>query len=251
MVDSFTSLPLVRKKSKKRKAPAPKTASERPGRKNNPEATKQNILAVATKEFARHGFSGGRVDAIAAKIRTTKRMIYYYFGSKEGLYIAVLEKVYADIREIESDLHLEDLEPVEAIQRLIEFTFDYDETHPDFIRLVSIENIHRADHLKKSATIGGLNQAIIETIAAVLERGKREGVFRSEIDPVDLHMLISAFCLFRVSNRHTFGAIFRQNFSAGDLRRRHKQIINEAVLSLLKGVHASKSKAQSAARRQG
>jgi AcrR family transcriptional regulator len=205
------------------------------GRKNNPEKTREDILAVATKEFATKGFSGGRVDAIAAKTRTTKRMIYYYFGGKEGLYLAVLEKVYAEIRAIEAQLHLEELAPEAAIRRLVEFTFDYDEAHPDFIRLVSIENIHRAEHLKKSAAIRPLNDTIIDTIAAILENGRNKGVFKAEIDPIDLHMLISAFCLFRVSNRHTFGTIFRRKFTSPEVRLRHKQIITEAVLSFLRG----------------
>jgi AcrR family transcriptional regulator len=229
--------PLVAKKQIKRRAhkSAPELATRRPARKNNPERTKQNILAVATKEFARNGFSGGRIDTIAAKTRTTKRMIYYYFGSKEGLYIAVLEKVYSDIRSIESELHLEELAPEEAIHRLIQMTFDYDEAHPDFIRLVSIENIHRAEHLKKSNIIRGLNNAVVGTISAILERGRAQGVFQAEIDAIDLHMLISAFCLFRVSNRYTFGTIFRRDFSAPKVRQQHRQIVTEAVLKFLKG----------------
>jgi AcrR family transcriptional regulator len=226
---------VARKQIRKRE---PKRASElkleRPGRKNNPQRTKQDILTVATKEFARNGFSGGRIDTIAAKTRTTKRMIYYYFGSKEGLYIAVLEKVYSGIRAMESELHLEELGPEEAIRRLIQTTFDYDEEHPDFIRLVSIENIHRAEHLKKSGVIRELNKAVTGTLSAILQRGRAEGVFRAEIDPVDLHMLISAFCLFRVSNRHTFGTIFRRNFSAPQVREQHRRIITDAVLRFLR-----------------
>ena len=229
--------PPVAKKLTKRRAQKRVSESppERPARKNNPEGTKQNILAVATKEFARNGFSGGRIDTIAAKTRTTKRMIYYYFGSKEGLYIAVLEKVYSDIRNIESELHLEELAPEEAIHRLIQMTFDYDEAHPDFIRLVSIENIHRAEHLKKSSIIRGLNNAVVGTISAILERGRAQGIFQAEIEPIDLHMLISAFCLFRVSNRYTFGTIFRRDFSSPKVRQQHRQIITEAVLRFLKG----------------
>jgi len=204
-------------------------------RRNDPERTKQDILAVATEEFAAHGLSGARVDAIAARTRTTKRAIYYYFGSKEGLYVAVLEKVYGDIRAIESDLHLEDLEPEQAIRRLAEFTFDYQDANPDFIRLVSIENIHRAEHIAGSEAIRNLNIAIIETIAAILERGKQQGVFRADIDPVDLHMMISSFCFFRVSNRYTFGAIFRQDLSAPEISEKHKRMLGDAVIRLLRG----------------
>jgi AcrR family transcriptional regulator len=221
----------IRKRGHKRIS---ESKPESPGRRNNPERTKQDILTVATKEFARNGLSGGRVDTIAAKTRTTKRMIYYYFGSKEGLYIAVLEKVYSGIRAIESQLELEELGPEEAIRRLIQTTFDYDEEHPDFIRLVSIENIHRAEHLKKSGVIRELNQAVIGMLSAILHRGRAQGVFRAEIDPIDLHMLISAFCLFRVSNRYTFGTIFRRNFSAPHVRQQHKRIITDAVLRFLR-----------------
>ncbi|RUQ74555.1 TetR/AcrR family transcriptional regulator [Azospirillum doebereinerae] len=211
------------------------STTKKPGRKNDPEGTKQDILDVATEEFSSLGFAGGRVDAIAARTRTTKRMIYYYFGSKEDLYLAVLEKAYGDIRAIENNLNLQDQEPERAIRSLIEFTFDYQEQHEDFIRLVSIENIHRAQHMKDSKVIRNLNVAVIDTLAKILERGRAEGVFRADIQPIDLHMMISAFCFFRVSNRHTFNLIFHQDLSAPDTRARHKRMIGDAIISLLKG----------------
>ena len=204
-------------------------------RKNDPENTKQDILAVATEEFATHGLSGARVDAIAERTRTTKRMIYYYFGSKEGLYMAVLEKAYGDIRAVEADLHLENLDPEAAIRRLIDFTFDYDEGNPDFIRLVSIENIHHARYIAQSKAIRNLNVAVIDTIAGILDRGRQQGVFRADVDPVDLHMLMSSFCFFRVSNRHTFGTIFRQDLGAPEIREKHRRMIGDAVVRYLKG----------------
>ncbi|OWJ68853.1 TetR family transcriptional regulator [Inquilinus limosus] len=210
-------------------------AERKTSRKNDPERTREDILEVATEEFAAHGLSGARVDAIAERTRTSKRMIYYYFGGKEGLYHAVLEKAYADIRTAEAELHLEGLPPEEAMRRLAEFTFDYDEAHPDFIRLVSIENIHRAEHLAHTASIRSTNLGIVQTIAAILERGRKDGVFRAEIDPVDLHMLISAFCFFRVSNRHTFGTIFRRDLSEPGLRETHRRMIGDAVIRLLQG----------------
>ncbi|HEY0524130.1 MAG TPA: TetR/AcrR family transcriptional regulator [Stellaceae bacterium] len=203
-------------------------------RKHDPERTKQDILKVATEEFAEHGLSGARVDAIATRMRTTKRMIYYYFGSKEGLYEAVLEKSYADIRAVETELRLDSLEPEAAIRRLVEFTFDYDESHPDFIRLVTIENIHHAKHLAGSLKIRDVNVAVIETLSAILERGRRSGVFRADVDPIDVHMMISAFCFFRVSNKSTFGAIFDRDLSAPEHRERHKRMIGDAVVRLLK-----------------
>lgn len=202
---------------------------ERESRKNDPQKTKEDILNIATEEFSAFGLSGARVDAIAEKTRTSKRMIYYYFGSKEGLYLAVLEKAYRKIRSLEADLELADLPPVEALRTLIASTFDHDEKNPDFVRLVSIENIHHASHMKRSSEIGELNLSIVRTIDEILDRGRREGVFRRDIDAVDLHMLISAFCFFRVSNRYTFGTIFHRELSEPDLYNRHKQMIADAV----------------------
>jgi AcrR family transcriptional regulator len=205
----------------------------RPSRTKDPERTKADILAVATEEFSAFGLSGARVDAIAERTRTSKRMIYYYFGGKEGLYLAVLEKAYADIRQVEADLDLGNLAPAEAIRRLVEFTFEYDDAHPDFIRLVTIENIHRAEHLSGSETIRGLNLGVIQTITDIIARGQREGLFRPDVDPLDVHLMISALCFFRVSNRHTFGAIFSVDLDAPGLRARHKRMIGDAVIGML------------------
>jgi AcrR family transcriptional regulator len=204
------------------------------GRKNDPQRTQEDILDVATEEFATHGLAGGRVDAIAEKTRTSKRMIYYYFGSKEGLYLAVLERSYRKIRTLEADLELANLPPEEALRTLISTTFDHDEANPDFVRLVSIENIHHAAHMLRSEAIRDLNVSVIETIAAIIRRGVDDGVFVRDADPVDVHMLISAFCFFRVSNRYTFGTIFRRDLSEPEFYKRHKQMISDAVLSYLK-----------------
>lgn len=204
------------------------------GRKNDPEGTKEDILVVATEEFATHGLAGGRVDAIAERTRTSKRMIYYYFGGKEGLYLSVLERAYRKIRTLEEDLKLASLAPEEALRTLISSTFDHDEANPDFVRLVSIENIHHAAHMLRSEAIGDLNVSVIETIAGILERGHAEGVFRRQADPIDVHMLISAFCFFRVSNRYTFGTIFRRDLSEPETMARHKGLIADAVIDFLK-----------------
>ncbi len=195
------------------------------------ERTRNAILAAARQEFAEHGLSGARVEAIAARTSTVKRMIYYYFGSKEGLYLAVLEEAYADIRRFEAELNLDQYPPVEAVRRLIEFTFDYDEAHPDFIRLVSTENTLNGRYIAKSAAIQELNRTAITLLQAVLDRGKRDGVFRQDVDPVDVHMLISSFCFFRVSNRHTFNALFPRDLSDPALCVRHKRMLIDAVLN--------------------
>jgi AcrR family transcriptional regulator len=202
--------------------------------KDRTNKTREDILLVAREEFAANGLSGARVDAIAERTRTSKRMIYYHFGSKEGLYLAVLEHAYAGIRKVEAELRLADLDPVEAMRRLIAFTFDYDEAHPDFIRLVTIENIHRAAHMRQSTSLGQLNVSIIDTIGAILKRGQEAGVFRREVDAIDLHMLISSFCFFRVSNQHTFGHIFGRDLGEARAQDRHRALLQDAVVALLR-----------------
>ena len=204
-----------------------------PKRTLDPERTRQAILAAAHDEFVAHGLSGARVDAIAARTNTVKRMIYYYFGSKEKLYLAVLEQAYSEIRRVEQGLGLDALPPMDAIRRLAEFTFDYQDAHPDFIRLVSIENIHQGKHIAQSDTIRDVNRAIVETIGRVLERGKRDGVFRADVDAVNAHMLISAFCFFRVSNRHTLTALFGPDLADPALRARHRTLVTDAVVRAL------------------
>ena len=194
------------------------------GRTNDPARTMAEILQVATHEFADKGLSGARIDAIAAATRTSKRMIYYYFGSKDGLYLAVLEEAYRRMRAIESDLHLGDLAPVQALQRLVEFTYDHHRDNEDFIRLVMNENIQRGDYLRQSQSIQQLNTQAIESVRDVYDRGVAQGVFRPGLDPVDIHSAISAFTFFNVSNRHTFGLIFQDRHSqdkANTLKRVH------------------------------
>jgi AcrR family transcriptional regulator len=205
-----------------------------PARKYDPEKTKRDILATATKEFARDGYNGARIDAIAARTATTKRMIYYYFGSKEKLYIAVLEHQYARIRAHEAGLNLDLLSPETAIRRLAEATFDYDHANPDFVRLVAIENIHHARHLKMSKAIRSVNATIVDTIDDILERGRAERVFNGRIRAVDVHMLMSALCFFHVSNLHTFSAIFRRDFLSPVVRKAHRTLVADFIVHLLK-----------------
>lgn len=196
-------------------------------------ATRENILLVARDEFAEHGLSGARVDAIAARTKTTKRMIYYYFGSKEGLYLQVLEHAYREIREAESKLDLGSLPPDQAIRRLIEATFDHQDANPSFIRLVSIENIHHGRHLQGSDSIRSLNVTVIDAMQNIIARGQHMGIFKTDYDVVDLHMLISAVCFFRVANRHTFGTLFDLDLSEAEIKIRHKKLLCDAVLGLL------------------
>ena len=183
--------------------PAPRT--------NDPDRTMADIIDVATREFSEKGLAGARIDVIAEAMRTSKRMIYYYFGSKEGLYIAVLEEAYRRMRQIETELHLEDLSPEDALRRLAGFTVDYQLANPDFIRLVMTENIHRGVYLAQSKSIRKLNVPAIDGLRKLYDRGVAAGTFRSGLDMIDLHMSISALSVFNVANRHTFSLIFQRD----------------------------------------
>ena len=210
---------------------APRTVE--PERQRDPVRTQAEILDVATREFAEHGYSGARVDEIAERTRTTKRMLYYYFGSKEGLYTAVLERAYTQIRAAEQAVDVEHLDPVAAIRRLAELTFDHHEAHPDFIRLVSIENIHRAEHMRATGRFADLNSPAIGCIARILERGRAQGSFTREADAVDVHMLISSFCVFRVANRHTWGTLFGRDLLDPATRERYRTMLGDLVVDYL------------------
>ena len=203
-------------------------------RVRDPEATRQGIMDAALVEFSDHGLSGARVDAIAARTGTNVRMIYYYFGGKTALYAAVLEQSYAAMRGEEARLDLPSLAPEAAIRRLVEFTFDYQEANPRFIRLVTIENIHNAEHLSRSATIQPLNRSVIATLEAVLARGQAGGVFRPDAEAVALHLLMTSFCFFRVANRATLTSVFSQDPLSDELRPAHRRMLVDAVLRYLR-----------------
>ena len=222
------------KKGSKGSAPDSNAIPSEARRKYDPEQTKRNILDVATQEFSAMGLSGARVDAIAERTNTTKRMLYYYFGSKEGLYEAVLDKVYGDIRALEQDLHVGELEPREGMRRLVEFTFDYHDKHRDFVRLVTIENIHGAKYIEQLKSFKSRNASVIKTIEDLLARGIEAGQFRADIDAIDLHLMISSLCFHRVANRYTFGTAFGRDPSHARLRARHREMITDAVLRFVR-----------------
>ena len=203
-------------------------------RTNDPARTMAGILEVATAEFANKGLSGARIDEIAAATRTSKRMIYYYFGSKEGLYVAVLEESYRRMRSIEAGLHLEDLPPEQALRRLVEFTFDHHLGNPDYIRLVMTENMERGAYLAQSKSIQELNVPAIQAIRNLYERGVATGVFRPGLDPVDIHASISALTFFNVSNQHTFGLIFKHDAQAPQAVATRRQNIVEMIVRFVR-----------------
>ncbi len=202
-------------------------------RTNDPERTKRDIIEVATQEFASEGYSGARVDAIAARTRTSKRMIYYYFGGKEQLYLAVLAEAYRSIRALEEQLDIDRTDARQALRRLIAATFDHDEHNPNFIRLVSIENIHHGKHLQQNPQLRQLNASVIATLDRILARGRKEGVFRDDVDAIDLHLAISSYCFFRVANRYTFGALFDRDLSEPKVLARNRQQIADMILAWL------------------
>ncbi|NGP16993.1 TetR family transcriptional regulator [Devosia chinhatensis] len=220
----LVSLVNLRAKEKERCVASQAGKSEGNVRTQDPEGTRQNIIEVATEEFALNGLSGARIDEIAARTRASKRMIYYYFNDKEGLYLAVLENAYRLVREGESKLDVDGLPPLDALKQLVEFTFDHHHKHEDFIRMVMIENIHHADYIERSKVIRQLNGTAIKTIEALYERGVDEGTFRPGLDPLELHWQISALCFFNVSNRASFTKLFGRDLGtaeAQDSLRRH------------------------------
>lgn len=197
------------------------------------DRTRAEILEVATEEFSRRGYAGARIDEIAERMRTTKRMIYYYFGSKEQLFVAVLERAYAHIRSLEQSLDVEGLDPMAAMQRLVELTYDHHTANPDFVRLVSVENIHRAEHLTQSDRLSTMADPVLTLIAAILDAGVASGDFRVGIDPLDMHQMISAFCVFPVANRHTFEALFGRDLLDPERRDAQRAMLAEMVAGYL------------------
>ncbi|MDB5505529.1 MAG: TetR family transcriptional regulator [Devosia sp.] len=201
-----------------------------PTRTQDPEGTRQNIIEIASEEFALNGLSGARIDEIAARTRSSKRMIYYYFGDKEGLYLSALENAYRTVREGESRLDVEGLSPIEALRRLVEFTFDHHHKHESFIRMVMIENIHHGEYLEKSTAIRGLNVTAIATIKSIYERGVSDDTFRDGLDPLELHWQISALCFFNVSNRATFSKIFGREVGAPKAQQSLRHAVVDMVM---------------------
>jgi len=198
-----------------------------------PEANRARILAAATTEFASRGFKGASMDAIAARTQTTRALINYYFGSKERLYLAVLERVYAEIREAEIALEIEDLAPVDAIRRIVEFTYDYYVDHEYFVRLVVAENQAKGRHMKRFPSLRTVNRPIVEMLGTVIARGQAEGVFRPNLDPIDVHMAIAALGIFNVANQYTFGTLFQRDMGArGDVPARRRTVA-DVILSWL------------------
>ena len=201
--------------------------------RRNPARNQERILRAATEEFARYGLGGARVDRIAARAGANKRMLYYYYGNKEDLFLAVLEARYAHIRRAELGLHLEDLDPAQGVRRLVEFTWDYYLKHPEFLTLLNSENLHRARHLKRSRDIAAMHSPLIALLRDLLLRGERTGKFRKGVDPVQLYISIAALGYFYLSNRHTLSTIFERDLLSPKSKAERLKHMTELVLGYL------------------
>lgn len=196
------------------------------------DRTRADILAVATSEFADKGFSGARIDEIAERTDTSKRMIYYHFGSKEGLYRSVLEAAYSGIRTTEAVAEIGDLPALEALAKLTEITFNYHLGHPEFVRLVMNENIQRGTVIASLDSTRSRNDSVVAMLGRLIERGVAEGVFRAGIDPLDLHMTMSSMAFYNISNRYTLGKIFGIDMDCPEtIARRRQSVIHTVIAS--------------------
>lgn len=196
----------------------------------DPEGVRRNILDVARAEFAENGLSGGRVDEIAARTATSKRMIYYYFGDKEGLYLAVLEEAYAGMRGAEIALDLASLAPVAALRKLVEVTFDYHAQHPDFVRLVMVENIHQGRHLRRLEALNKVNLSAITLLRDLYARGVASGDFRDGLDPLQIHLTISALGFYNVSNRSSIREVFKHDMAGAEEMLARRAVVVDVVM---------------------
>ncbi len=209
-------------------------AARKAAGRRDPERNQARILAAATDEFARHGLGGARVDRIAARAGANKRMLYYYYGNKDALFLAVLEASYASIRNAEKALRLADLAPRDAMRRLVEFTWKYYLGHPEFLTLLNSENLHRARHIRGSRNIVAMHSPFVAMIKSVLDRGVCSGEFRSGVDPVQLYISIAGLGYFYLGNRHTLSAIFERDLLAPRQKAGRLKHMVELVLGYLR-----------------
>ncbi|QYE36395.1 TetR family transcriptional regulator [Polymorphobacter sp. PAMC 29334] len=207
-----------------------KRAGRGPIRANDAERTKTDILDVATAHFASHGLSGSRVDEIAEQTNTSKRMLYYYFGSKEGLYRAVLSRSYNEIRRLETEVDLDSLDPEAALAQLVAMTFDWHRLNPDFVRIVMVENTLRGAHIGDVPGITTRAESVIRVLGRLLERGVERGAFRAGIDPIDLHLTISALSFYNISNSYTVSRIFSRDFTLPEVQHARRATVVEIIL---------------------
>ena len=224
-----------------RSAPAaspvrPRRAPRRAGRPalKDAEHSRGAILDAAVEAFARAGLGGARVEDIATRAGVNVGLLYYYYGSKDALFVAVLERAYAMIREAERALELDTVEPEEGVRRLVEFSWNYYFSHPEFITLLNSENLHPGRHLEGSTRVAELHSPLLELIRRLLERGARKRVFRRGVDPMQLYITIASLGYFYLSNRHTLSAIFERDLMTPAARAARLAHMVEVVLGYLR-----------------
>lgn len=222
-------------------APAPEAkkskalvAVKRPGvRELAAQATRESILKAAIKVFAKSGFAGGRVEKISKAAKSFDRMIYYYFGSKEGLFIAALEEIYRRFCEAEAKVDLDMAQPVESLKTVVLFTWNYYQKHPEFITLLNSENLHRGVHISKSMRAREYSSAAISILDQVLRSGINKGVFRADVQARDVYLTIASLCYFYLSNRFTLSAFLGQDLQAEDALAHWERFVTDAVLRVV------------------
>lgn len=202
-------------------------------RHRDADLTKTRILDAALAEFALHGLAGARIDEITARTHTTKRMLYYYFESKQGLFSAVLERAYEEIRLDFLQLDLAELHPIEAIKQVADSIFVHYETHPEFVRLVIVENLHRGEYLRELKAARQIYMPSLSLLENALRKGQDRGIFRRYVDAEDLQILIDSFCFFRVSNEHTFEILYERNMMDGEKRDHYRLMLQDLVVAYL------------------
>lgn len=206
----------------------------RKSRTRNRDQSREQILQTATREFAAGGFDGARIDVIAGAAGLNKQLIYHYFGSKDDLFTAVLERAYRGIREAEAALPLEGLRADEAIMKLVEFTWSYYLAHPDFIRLLNSENQLEARHLKASPHTPAINQRHRELLTQLIKRGKKEGSLREDLDATQLSINIAALAFFYLMNRHTLSVVFARDLGSKSLLSDRLAVMKDVILRWIK-----------------
>jgi TetR/AcrR family transcriptional regulator len=215
-----------------RKAPV-KVPAKRPARVRDAAATRESLVRAAVQEFSRLGFAGARIDEVAAVAGANKQLVYHYFGNKEGLYLVALESVYAQIREKEQRLRLMELAPREAMAQLVGFSFDYLAQHPEFIAMLTDENRHAGSHVRQSTQLKAMHSPFIESLEATLQAGIAQGVFRKDVDAVNLYITVAGVSYFFFSNNHTLSAIFgRKLDSRAALAQRRRHVIEFCLNAL-------------------
>jgi AcrR family transcriptional regulator len=212
-----------------------------PRRRRDPVGMQRKILGAATEEFADQGFGGARVERISRRARTVDRMLYYYFGSKEKLFRTVLEESYEQLGRAEDQLDLAHTPPLEGMRQLITFTWEYYYSHPEFIRLLNSENQHRGQHLKKSSRVGQLSFPLLNILSDLLVRGAKDGVFRADVDPVQIYITIAALGYFYLSNRYTLSRFLGQELMADEQRHAWLQHMTAVVLGYVSEKHDGKA----------